>query len=1487
MSHYAIWSSGGYKTSTDEKSAGACRVRKLTPISIAIIAFTIILLFSGEARALNLVCWYEYPDGTSVPLNINPGEPEPNTLPTVTAVLGVERCFDLDSLRLDVGISQPADIKFTSGSGDTDKNISEEVVENIINCNKSGEVTSRPTVIVTGNKIQPESDFIFGQGRLAIGVIRLYDKSLAKPGIFGSRWSSNLDYSLTFWYGQGPGRVKCTANLGASTPCVPGGLELTAIYAYRAGGYAAQFSKDSSGAWKDHRGNTMVQSGLNWKLVGVDGSEDIYDGQGRPLTIKDERGVGSTYVYTNNQLTQIVNTAGRDLKIAWSSGKVSSITDPAGKVYAYGYSGSGYLASVTYPDSLGVRGYLYEDVAQPGGLTGITINNVRYSKYSYYADGRVKSSGIGTNGDIDKSSFVYGADYVNVTNALGQTTRYEIGQIDGKKYIIGVERPSSLPTCPAGGRYTSYLPTGNIDYQYDSLGVKTKYEYDVLDRLVQRTAGIGPNGETDQQQITQYVWDPARRDRLLGIKTFGASTSQAIAETNYAYYPDSDPRKLLLSTVTVKNLSAYGVLNSTQVTEYNYTIRPNGLIQTMVVNGPVTGTADQITYQYDTAGNLLSASNSLAHNSIYGNFNALGLPGRITGPNGDNVDYTYDARGRITRERTYLDGGSQDYLFAYDAAGNLTQQTHPDGQTISYSYFGRQSQWLATVETQDTAIFQGQARQLVVFGRNWLGQVTGITQYRGDLLPAQPDMGQCNPMCPPILPDDPLPMTWQYMQTYQELRDYDTGGFLKAVRGSNGQNVQYTYNANGDIATIKDALNRITTLTYDRLRNVVQTQDPLGNNTQYEYDRIGRLTKVIDPRGKATSYVLDGFGQLWAQSNPDTGTASFEYNAGGQRTKMTRANGVITNYLYDGLGRTVSISAGGEAQTFTYDNCLNGKTRLCKIVDPTGELTYAYSPQGQVLTQGQKIGVSPVNFNQSYVYDNMGRLTGIGYPGGVSVGYGYNSGRVKAMTVKIGSATHNVATRMLYQPFGPASSWDYGNGLTRNMNYDMDGRVVGIYTQNGGTFVQGLGLEYSNTNEISKITNYVNSSLTQTYGYDGLSRLTSVTASGANQGFGWDANGNRISHTWGGQTDLYGTTSTNNRLSAITGPRATTYTYDASGNTLSGEGTTYAYNPFNRLNQAVKGGVTTNYWINALGQRVRKDQGTTSTTTGYLYGPSGQVEVEYSWGANSWTHYVRLPSGQPLAMVRGGQISYIHTDHLGRPEVVTNTAKAVVWRASNYAFDRTVTLDSVGGLNLGFPGQYFDGETGNWYNHHRTYNPRTGRYLESDPIGLQGGLNTYAYVFGNPVSLVDPLGLESPGSFNNGGHRLSWENGRNVRAPDYIRVNVSLYVFQASRTLSRSGNMYAAGGISGSHYSSKIFNPQASISIGWLNQCEPPAGSKVDDHLTGYSMAGGAAYRVVGGGLSWSPNTGTSTEVGFGLGGGLSAGELGVQDGSFGDGWRW
>jgi RHS repeat-associated protein len=116
--------------------------------------------------------------------------------------------------------------------------------------------------------------------------------------------------------------------------------------------------------------------------------------------------------------------------------------------------------------------------------------------------------------------------------------------------------------------------------------------------------------------------------------------------------------------------------------------------------------------------------------------------------------------------------------------------------------------------------------------------------------------------------------------------------------------------------------------------------------------------------------------------------------------------------------------------------------------------------------------------------------------------------------------------------------------------------------------------------------------------------------------------------------------------------------------------------------------------------------------------------------------------GAAEAAVTQGELYYVHNDHLGTPQVMTDRGGIQVWRAVYDPFGRaTVNTTTNINLNVRFPGQYHDIETGFYYNYFRYYDPQLGRYLTSDPIDLDGGPNTYAYAELNPVRYSDEFGL--------------------------------------------------------------------------------------------------------------------------------------------------
>jgi len=147
----------------------------------------------------------------------------------------------------------------------------------------------------------------------------------------------------------------------------------------------------------------------------------------------------------------------------------------------------------------------------------------------------------------------------------------------------------------------------------------------------------------------------------------------------------------------------------------------------------------------------------------------------------------------------------------------------------------------------------------------------------------------------------------------------------------------------------------------------------------------------------------------------------------------------------------------------------------------------------------------------------------------------------------------------------------------------------------------------------------------------------------------------------------------------------------------------------------------------------------TPTLSGYNFTPASR----------SYTAVQANQTGQDFVGTAVGalEIYYIVPDHLNTPRLIQDQAGNAVWRNDNTEpFGDSVPNENPSGLGtfefpLRFPGQYKDRETGLAYNANRDYDVGIGRYIESDPIGVSGGLNTYAYVDGSPLDHVDILGL--------------------------------------------------------------------------------------------------------------------------------------------------
>jgi RHS repeat-associated protein len=322
----------------------------------------------------------------------------------------------------------------------------------------------------------------------------------------------------------------------------------------------------------------------------------------------------------------------------------------------------------------------------------------------------------------------------------------------------------------------------------------------------------------------------------------------------------------------------------------------------------------------------------------------------------------------------------------------------------------------------------------------------------------------------------------------------------------------------------------------------------------------------------------------------------------------------------------------------------------------------------------------------------------------------------------------------------------------------------------GGANRSLLTYAYDNDDNITGITDGVTAANSVAYGYDVRGRLAQASLAGASTApfkrtdYVFDANGNRTTverrvnaaDASASETDLYTRTAGTNRLASLSTPAGLrSLTPDARGNLTAesrpgGIAVNAGYDGYGRLiSYARTGNPTLTHSYNGLDDRVSTTTGTGAgaDTRRFVYAPDGRVLGEYGTSATDvkaefiWLNPQVGDGGtfggddglggyMPLAVVTtGGTLSWVHSDHLGTPILLTNATGAAIAQPSGYS-------------TPAFPGQSKT-LADLYYNRHRDYDPTTGRYIQADPIGLEGGASPYSYAMNNPLRYTDPYGLET------------------------------------------------------------------------------------------------------------------------------------------------
>jgi len=961
------------------------------------------------------------------------------------------------------------------------------------------------------------------------------------------------------------------------------------------------------------------------------------------------------------------------------------------------------------------------------------------------------------------------------------------GQAIQLGYPPGLSYPTQILEAVSGKAMSlAYNSSGLLSQVTDVLYRTATFTYDSSKRLTSINTSKGPESQT-----YSFTYDSA--GRILtettpeGVQSFTdtydshgrvASQHDAIPGSNPAYfYYDESQTNLLVTTVVDRTGATnvyvhsrlYQLLSITDplghTTSFGYDTNGNRSAVTNALQqvqrstfdacGNVlsfTDAAGQTTsFSYDQWNNLLATTNPLGNVAMFtydtnnnvifstdfmSNATAkvydanslliqatsarggvsryrysLGLPIKLTDPNTNYFGWSYDIGGRLGG---VIDGDGFETVYNRNMNGNVTATFDPDWNMTSSSTYDsagrllttRDAEWNVTMFQYDgngnLAVKTNADGSVVTYAYDGEDRLISVTDGNGHTRRMDYDAAGRS-----IHSIDAL----NHTNAFQ----YDAVGNLVATVDALGvTNQVIAYDVRNQPISVRDALGNTQQLSYDALQRLTQTVDALNRTNVLAYDALSRLTNATDPMLFQTRQQFDADGNRTGVINPKTAQTAFRYDLADRLTGSATPAGRNTTYTLNGRGQVVlALQPSGTQWQLAYDE----HGWLTNFHDLTGTVLYEYDMNGRLdwASEGSQSmwwaydGLGRVtqysdvfgNLLQ-YAYDGAGNLTNLIYPDGKAVAYAYDAANRLTTVTDWGGRV----TRYAYDADNRITLITHPNGTTTTRAYDVAGRLIHQADMTAASnMVYQVDFGYDSVGQIVGETNVPPATPFQpaatTMAYDVDDALTNFCGQAVTN----DANGNMI----------YGPL-TNGAFGA--------YAYDAHNRLASAGGISYGYDPTGNRVTLTNNASATGFVINpnaTLSQVLMRIHG--GVTNYYVYGVGLLYEVTPSPGTNHVLNY--------------------HFDYRGSTVAITDAGGNITDRVSYAPYGSITSRSGTTDTPFLFNGSYGVQTDANGLLHMRArfFNTAICRFVNPDPIGLAGGFNHYVYVTGNPVALLDPLGL--------------------------------------------------------------------------------------------------------------------------------------------------